>query len=377
VPLPTGRAGRTVSRQSARALRSRFGGSRAPARPKRLSRGASHSAGETRRVARAVTTHPPTRRELLAGACSTALLGASGCRRESDGIVRIGFMTNLTHAPAIVGLASGRIARALGVPVEPRSFRAGPRVAEALVGEAIDVGVAGPSALIYTNARHRNGVLRVLSGCCSGGASFLVGTNSGIRVPGDLRGKTLATTQIGTTQDISLRKYLRAHGFAPAERGGDVTVHALDATTILTEMRRGALDGAWLPEPWATRVVQDAGAVRLIDERDLWPDRRFPTALVAARGEFVRARPDLARRLTVAIGDEVDRALGGAKQTCEEARVELGRLVGKTLPPSLMSEAWRWVDFTRDPLRDALETLAADATALGLAPASTCRNLFT
>lgn len=217
----------------------------------------------------------------------------------------------------------------------------------------------------------------MLSGCCSGGASFLVGTHSGIRVPGDLRGKTLATTQIGTTQDISLRKYLRTHGFAPAERGGDVTVHALDATTILTEMRRGALDGAWLPEPWATRVVQDAGAVRLIDERDLWPARRFPTALVAARGEFVRRRPDLAKRLTVAIGDEIDRAVGGATETCEEARIELGRLVGKTLPSSLMSEAWRWVDFTSDPLRDALETLAADAAALGLAPASTCRNLFT
>jgi NitT/TauT family transport system substrate-binding protein len=285
-------------------------------------------------------------------------------------------MTNLTHAPAILGAASGRMAATLGVPVEPRSFRAGPRVVEALLGDAIDVGVAGPSAIVYANARHGAGVLRVLSGCCSGGASFIVSAKSGIRGPGDLRGKTLATPQIGTTQDISLRKYLRAHGYAPAERGGDVTVHALDTATILTEMRRGALDGAWLPEPWATRVVREADAIRLIDERDLWPGRRFPTALVAVRGDFARGRPDVAKRMTDAIGDEVDRALGLPGETCEEARVELGRLVGKTLPASLVKEAWRWVDFTRDPYREALETMASDAAVLGLAPPSTCRNLF-
>lgn len=305
------------------------------------------------------------------------ILGLGACRPRRDGVVRIGFMTNLTHAPAIVGLASGRVQRALGVPVEVRSFRAGPRVVEALLGDAIDVGVAGPAAIVYTNARHAPDTLRVLSGCCSGGASFVVASTSGIRGAQDLRGRTLATPQIGTTQDISLRKYLKSNGYAPAERGGDVTVHALDTATILTEMRRGALDGAWLPEPWATRVVQDAGAVRLVDERDLWPNRAFPTALVAARGDFVREHADAVKRLAAAMRDEVTRALRLPDETCEAARDELGRLLGKALPKSLVSEAWKWVDFTADPLPDALETLAVDAAALGLAPPSTCRNLFT
>lgn len=286
-------------------------------------------------------------------------------------------MTNLTHAPAMLGLTSGRLQRALGVDVEARSFRAGPRVVEALIGNAIDVGVAGPSAIVYTNARHSRDALRILSGCCSGGASFVVSSSSGIRGPKDLRGKTLATPQIGTTQDISLRKYLKLNGYAPAERGGDVTVHALDTATVLTEMRRGALDGAWLPEPWATRTVQEASAVRLIDERDLWPGRVFPTALVAVRGDFVRERGDVAKKVTLAIGDEIGRALRLPEETCEAARDELGRLLGKALPRALVSEAWKWVDFTRDPLPDAMETLAADAAGLGLAPRSTCRNLFT
>jgi NitT/TauT family transport system substrate-binding protein len=314
-----------------------------------------------------------TRRELLVGT-SGATLGAA-CRSRDSGAVRVGFMTNLTHAPAIAGLASGRIEHALGMRIETRSFRAGPRVLEALVGDTIDVGVSGPAAIVYTHARHA-GLLRVLSGCSSGGASFVVGKASGIRGPQDLRGKTVATAQVGTTQDISLRKYLRTHGYQPAERGGDVTVHSLDSTTILTEMSRGALDGAWLAEPWATRVVMETGAVRLVDERSLWPQGMFPTALVIARSDFMRRQPSLVPRLVAAMVDEVDRAVRAPAETRSVARDELGRLLGKKLPLPLIEEAWRFIDFTRDPLAGALDTIAEDAWALGLAPRASCRTLF-
>jgi NitT/TauT family transport system substrate-binding protein len=321
-----------------------------------------------------------SRRDLLSGAASAAGLAlasaAGGCRSHDDGVVRIGFMTNLTHAPAIVGLASGRIEKALGLKVEPRSFRAGPRVIEALVGDAIDVGVSGPAPVVYTHARHGAGTLRVLSGCCSGGASFIVGKDAGIAGPADLRGKTLATVQIGTTQDIALRKYLKAHGYEPSERGGDVTVHALDAATILAEIKAGHLDGAWLPEPWATRVVQDAKGVRLIDERDLWPNHAFATAIVVARGPWVKRAPAIAARVQGAFAAEVAHAAQTPEETRELARLELGRILGKALPKPLIAEASKWVDFTTDPLPAALETLAQDAFALGLAPKTTCATLF-
>jgi NitT/TauT family transport system substrate-binding protein len=314
------------------------------------------------------------RRDVLLGAGAAALLAA--CRSRGGGAVRLGFMTNLTHAPVIVGVASGRIERALGVPVEARSFRAGPRVLEAIMGDAIDVGSAGPSAIVYNNARHGAGTLRLVSGCSSGGASFVVGAASGIGGWDDLRGKTLATTGIGTTQDISLRKALHAHGYSPAERGGDVSVTALDSTTILTEMKRGVLDGAWLAEPWATRVVRDAGARRLFDERDLWPDRLFPTAIAVARGDFARARPDLVARLAEAIADEVDRARREPDATRRVVGDELQRLLGKRLPDAILAEAWGYVDFTRDPLVGPLDTIADDAFTLGLAPKSSHATLL-
>jgi NitT/TauT family transport system substrate-binding protein len=314
------------------------------------------------------------RRDLLVGAAAAALLTA--CRPARGDVVRVGFMTNITHAPAVAGLASGRLERALGARVETRSFRAGPRVLEALMGDAIDVGVSGPSAIVYNNARHAPGTLRLLGGVCSGGASLVVRLDAGIDGPGDLRGRALATTGLGTTQDIALRKYLHAHGHVPAERGGDVAVHALDAATILTQLQRGALDGAWLAEPWATRVVLDARAVRLVDERDLWPSRAFPTALVVARGDWARAKRSLATRFAVGTAAEVRRAVDAPDETRAIVGDELGRLLGKRLPATLMTEAWRWVDFTSDPLVAQLDVIAGDAFALGLAPQSSSQTLL-
>jgi NitT/TauT family transport system substrate-binding protein len=315
-----------------------------------------------------------SRRDLLAATTASALLLA--CRSERRDVVRVGFMTNLTHAPVIATLASGRLERALGVRVEARSFRSGPRVLEALVGDAIDVGSAGPSAMVYTNARHAAGTLRLLSGVCSGGASFVVRQGSGIRGPEDLRGRTLATVGLGTTQDISMRKYLRTHGYAPAERGGDVTLQALDATAILAGFERGTLDGAWLAEPWATRVVRDAGAVRLVDERDLWPQRRFPTAVLVARGDWARAQTARADTLSTVVADEVGRAVHAPGATRAVVGDELARLLGKRLPDDLLAEAWGRVDFTSDPLTSALDTIAEDAFTLGLAPRSSSKTLL-
>jgi NitT/TauT family transport system substrate-binding protein len=189
-------------------------------------------------------------------------------------------------------------------------FRAGPRVTEALLGDAIDAGTAGPAAIVVHHVRHTRGDrsgLRVLGGCASGGASLVVRRGSRIASADDLHGKRLAVTQIGTGQDVSLKTYLRTRGLRPTTAGGDVSLVAISTATILEEMRRGRLDGAWLAEPWATRLCDELGAIRLVDERDLWPERRFATAVLAT----VRARAHDPRihALARALSDEVDRAV--------------------------------------------------------------------
>jgi NitT/TauT family transport system substrate-binding protein len=320
--------------------------------------------------------NPTTRRAFLGGLASAALTGVTGFalakREPASEPIRLGVMANLTHAPMLAGLGSGRIAAAVGVPVETRVFRAGPRVAEALIGHAIDAGTAGPAPIVVHHARH--GGLRILSGVCSGGASLVVTKQSGIRQASDVRGKRLAVTQIGTTQDVALRTWLRNANLRDRAAGGDVLVLAIAGSTILDQMKRGELDGAWLPEPWATRVVNDVDAIRLIDERDLWPDRKFATAVLATTVESQRTEwlPKLER----ALADEVERARRDPETAIAEAHAELTRRMGNPGALKLFMKAAAFVDFTSDPLRASIEQFGESASSLGLSPPNPTHHLF-
>ena len=314
------------------------------------------------------------RRAFLAGLAGVTAMAATGVAlgRMKDGgdVLRVGVMANLTHAPLLAGLGSGRIAAALApVKIESRVFRAGPRVTEALLGDAIDVGTTGPAPAAIHHARHAaggRGGLRVLAGCSSGGASLVVTRTSNIHGPGDLHGKRLAVTQIGTTQDIALRSYLAEHGLRDSTAGGDVNVIAIAGATILAQLQAGGLDGAWLPESWATRMVRELGAVRLVDERVLWEGRRFASAILVARA--ARAEDASVMRFVSALNDEVARALSDAKTTREEAYAELTRRVGNPGKRSDFDAAWWFIDFTSDPIPSSIKVFAQRATALGLIP---------
>lgn len=309
----------------------------------------------------------------LAAAATVAAGVAVGRRSDASQALRVGVMANLTHAPMLAGLGSGRMAQALApVSIEARVFRAGPRVTEALIGDAIDVGTTGPAPAVVHHARHSSGGrggLRILGGCSSGGASLVVTKRSRISAAEHLHGKSLAVTQIGTTQDLALRSYLADHALRDTTAGGDVRVIAVAGATILAQMKSGELDGAWLPEPWATRVVRELDALRFIDERDLWPERRFSTAVLVARAD--RAADVAVKRLAVALEDEVARALRDPKATCNEAYAELARRIGNPGKRGDFDAAWAFVDFTTDPVRSSVEELGRRAKRLEIIPAST------
>jgi NitT/TauT family transport system substrate-binding protein len=316
-----------------------------------------------------------SRRELLVGAAAAALVGCSRGGAGEAGVVRLGIMANLTHAPALVGVHSGRIQRALGeARLEARIFRAGPRVVEALLGDAIDIGTTGPAPVVTMYARHPD-AFRVILGVASGGASLVFAQHAGISAPRDLRGKTLATPQIGSTQDVALKKWLAANGLSIAR--GDVNVTALASPDIRAQVIRGGLAGAWLPEPWGTRLVSEGAAARFLDERTLWRDGRFPTALALARTAFMRTRAVDVDRLRAALADEVGRANSDPAAYEEETYAAMKALAGSPGPRELLHQAWPMVDFTIDPLPDGVAAFAQDAHALGLVPEVACARLFT
>ena len=205
----------------------------------------------------------------------------------------------MTHAPALVAQQLRLFEAFLGkdgTKVEYTAFNAGPAVVEAMKGGAIDVSYIGPNPSISGYTSTGGTLLRVVSGSTSAGAQFVV--KPSINSVADLKGKKIATPQLGNTQDVALRSWLKDQGLATSvSGGGDVTIVPTDNATTLTLFKRGDLDGAWLPEPWASRLVLEAGAKVLLDEKSLWPNGQFVTTNIIAAQPFLAKYPGTVRSI--------------------------------------------------------------------------------
>jgi len=203
--------------------------------------------------------------------------------------IRLGYFPNLTHAGALLGVENGYFNSALGASatIEPHTFNAGGDAVTAILSGAIDVAFVGPNSTANAFVQSHGQALRVISGATSGGALLVV--KPGISSVDQLKGKRIADPQLGGTQDVALRWFLKCHGFkTDASGGGDVSILPQDNSQALAAFRLGQIDGAWLPEPWASRLTLEAGAKVLVDERDLWPGRSFVTTNVIIVTTFLR-----------------------------------------------------------------------------------------
>jgi len=305
----------------------------------------------------------------LAG-CSSSQAAEPGDTADGDiGIteLKIGYFPNFTHAPAIVALEQGYLQEELGpdVKITPVVFNAGPAAIEALFAGGVDVSFIGPNPAITGYAQSDGAALRVVSGAASGGAGLVV--REGIDSIADLEGATIATPQLGNTQDVALRYFLQENGFeTTTEGGGDVRVTPQDNATTLTALQSGQIDGAWVPEPWMTRLQLEGGAKLLIDEADLWDDGQFVVTHVIAATPFLEQHP----AAVAAVIRAEQRAIAyiqedpeGAKQVVNDA---IEALTGKGIAPELLDAAWEHVAFTLDPLPATLYGSAEHAEAVGL-----------
>ncbi|MFZ5824544.1 MAG: ABC transporter substrate-binding protein [Bacillota bacterium] len=297
---------------------------------------------------------------LLVTGCSPG--GSGGTDHEPEAI-RLGYMANLTHAQGVLGVADSTFERATGVKVVPRLFPAGPAAIQALFAGEIDLLYVGPAPAINGFLRSEGEALRVIAGAASGGAVFVV--REGID-PADLAGRRLATPGLANTQDLALRHYIEQRGWRTRERGGDVTLFPMAPAEIFSLISRGQLDGAWVPEPWGSRLLEQPGAQLVYDERDLWPDRTFATTLLVVHPRFLAAHREQVLRFV-----EAHLAITRWIQTNpDEARGRLQRaladLQGRPLPDRLIAEAFSRIDFRSDPMIASVEEQVRRAYRLGL-----------
>jgi ABC-type taurine transport system substrate-binding protein len=209
--------------------------------------------------------------------------------------LRLGYFPNITHPRWSAWARDLQGHLAPNVTLETSTFNSGTEASEALFADAIDLTYIGPNPAINAYAKSNGEAVRVISGATSGGAFLVVKPD--INGPADLKGKKLATPSLGNTQDVALRSWLKENGLSADEAGGgDVSIAPQENSQTLQTFISGDIQGAWVPEPWATRLVQEGWRKVLVDERDLWPDGKYVTTHVMVATKFLNDHPDVVKQ---------------------------------------------------------------------------------
>ena len=279
--------------------------------------------------------------------------------------LRLGYFANVTHAPALIGVEQELFTGELGdTTLTTQVFNAGPDEVEALFAGALDAAYIGPSPTVNAYGQSDGDAIRVIAGAASGGAQLVV--RNGIDSPDDLRGTTLASPQLGNTQDVALRTWLTDQGLENSvDGGGDVTIAPTANSDVLNLFSAGDLDGAWVPEPYASRLVLEAGGTVLVNEKDLWPDGQFVTTHLIVRTEFLEQYPETVAALLRGHVAAVEFATSDAEGAKIAVNAGLEAAGGSPLGAEVLDRAWGELTVTYAPIASALARSAENGVAAG------------
>ena len=303
---------------------------------------------------------------LTATLTGLAACGSSGEDPNATVTVRLGHFPNLTHATAIVGIEKGIYQRKLGtnVTLETKQYNAGPAAVEALFAGDLDVAFLGPNPAINAWSQSNGKAVKIVAGAASGGVFFV--TRPEITRAEDLRGRTIATPQLGNTQDVALRYWLKQKGYTTTtEGGGDVKIKPQDNAVTVDDFKAGRVDGAWVPEPTASRLVAAGGKV-LVDERDLWPGGKFVITHLLVSTKFLTEHRTAVKQIVeglVATNDFINANPVDAQKALSDG---IEKLTGKPLDAKQTADAWKSITFLSDPLPSSLTAGARHAEEIGL-----------
>jgi len=300
------------------------------------------------------------------------LLCASFLGAQEKTTIRFGHFPNITHAQGVIAHALSRQGKGwfeqrLGPNVEIQwfSYNAGPSAMEAIFARSLDVTYVGPGPALNAYFKSNGEEIRVISGAANGGAALLVKADSPIKAPADFRGKKIATPQLGNTQDISCRAWLKAQGFRVTLTGGDVTVIPTANPDQLALFQNGGVDAVWTVEPWVTRLERDARARVFLEDKDT-----ITTWLVSSV-KFLRDRREIARKIADA---NVELTKWIKQNQAEAQKLLIQELKAETradFPPDAVAQAWNRIQFTSEVSRDLIAKSVQDGKDAGFLRGST------
>jgi len=305
---------------------------------------------------------------LAAGCGSSAPKSGSGSDVATTKVVlRLGFLENITHAPALIGVKEGFFTKNLGsgVTLQLYPFSTGTQEATALLAGQLDAAYVGPNPAIKAWQTSGGSLIKVISGAAAGGAELVV--KSGITSAAQLKGQKLATPSLGNTQDVALRYWLKNHGLTTTTTGGgDVPITPISPNSdAVLEFKTGQIAGGWEPAPYDAEMVSDGGHV-LVNEASLWPGGQFVTTELVVTQKFLSAHPATVSDLLK--GQIEANSFIASDQSAAEAAAnsELTSLTGKGLKSNVLAASFAQVTFTNNPIESSLITDAQHAVDVGL-----------
>jgi NitT/TauT family transport system substrate-binding protein len=310
------------------------------------------------------------------GVAAATALAAVGCSPSSattgtgshpEVVLRLGFQTNITHAPALIGIVKGYFAKSLGkdVKLEVKPFSTGTVEGTALLAGQLDAAYVGPNPTLKAWQTSSGKLIKVISGAASGGAGLVV--KKGITSPAQLKGQKLATPSLGNTQDVALRYWLKQqHLTATQTGGGEVPITPITPNSAaVLQFKSGQIAGGWEPAPYDIEMVADGGHM-LVNEASLWPSGQFVTTNLVVTQKFLAAHPSVVTGLLkgqLQANSYIHSNPSGAEAAANQ---ELTTLLGKGLDPSVLSASFKAITFTNDPIASSLATDAQHAVSVGL-----------
>src|SRR6266705_4000298 len=315
---------------------------------------------------RRVTTAAMIGAALLLAGCSSSSSSSSSTGSATDAnagggspvTVRLGFLSNITHAPALIAMKEGFFTKALGSAgtLKATAFSAGTEETTAILSGQLDAAYVGPNPAI--TAWQKSSDIQIISGVATGGASIVV--KKGITSAAQLKGKSLATPSLGNTQDVALRYWLKQHGLATTTTGGgDALIKPTKPNSAaVLEFKSGQIAGGSEPAPYDIQMVSDGGTV-LLSEPGV-------TTLLDVTQSFLAAHPDIVADLVKAQVQANDFIKSSPAAAQADANAELASYTGKPLKASIVAASFKEITFTNDPAASSLKTGASQAVSLGL-----------
>jgi len=279
--------------------------------------------------------------------------------------LRLGYFPNLTHAQALYARATGEFERSTGARIVWTAFNAGPTAIESLFTDAIDACFVGPSPTVNGHIKSRGEKFVIVSGGASGGAGLVLRKDSGINGEKDFAGKTIATPQLGNTQDIAARVWLAEKGYRLRERGGNVSLVPLSNPDQLTMFKKKQIHGAWTVEPWMARLEVEGGGAVFLEEKSLWPDGKYVTTHLVVNKRYLANHQETVKKLLASLIEVTERVNADKTAAAIVLNNQLKKETGKTLKPEVIQRALGRIEFTWDPICVSLKKSATSAHAIG------------